>query len=168
MQSIANRPRLTIEPTPTDRVVEAAAVAGLAFAFATVALYWPALPERVPTHFGFAGKPDAWGTKSSLWFLPGMLAVLYIVMTVVCRFPHVFNYPVPITPENAESQYRIALEAIRWLKMECIWILAYLNWQVIQVALGSAEDLGVWFVPVTLAVVLGTSLVFIIRAYRAR
>jgi len=38
---------------------------------------WPRLPDRIPTHFGLNGMPDAWsGTTLTSWFLVPGLALL--------------------------------------------------------------------------------------------
>ncbi|HJV23088.1 MAG TPA: DUF1648 domain-containing protein [Holophagaceae bacterium] len=47
---------------------------------------WPRLPERVPTHWGISGKPDAWGPKSAMVFtLPGVLTGLVALVILVSR-----------------------------------------------------------------------------------
>ena len=61
MDTIRTRPRLKIEPTPTDRVVETTALVGMAFLVVATAFYWPMLPKTIPTHFDIAGKVDGWG-----------------------------------------------------------------------------------------------------------
>lgn len=168
MRTTSNRPKLNIEPTPTDRVVETTALMGMAFLVVATAFYWPMIPKTIPTHFDIVGKVDGWGPKWNLLVMPVIGAVIYAMMTIVCRFPHTFNYPVAITEENAERQYRIALTVMRWLKMEMIWLFAYLNWQTVEVALGRAKGLDVLTMPIALAVIFGTSIVLVVRAYRAR
>ena len=37
--------------------------------FVLVALAWPHLPEKVPTHWGVGGQVDAYGSPSTLWLL---------------------------------------------------------------------------------------------------
>lgn len=54
-------------PSPRTRPVIAWALLCLALGVAAIvtgALRYDALPERYPTHFGFSGEPDAFGTKS--------------------------------------------------------------------------------------------------------
>lgn len=47
---------------------------------------WDSLPERVPTHWGISGEPDAWGSRSSLFILPlaalGILALLTLLLRI--------------------------------------------------------------------------------------
>lgn len=169
MDTIKTRPRIKIEPTPTDKVVETTALVGVAFLVVVTAFYWPMVHKTtIPTHFDIAGKVDGWGPKWTLLLMPVMGAVIYILISIVSRFPHTFNYPVPITEENAERQYRIAVTVMRWLKMEMVWLFAYLNRQMIQVALGKAKGLDALSMPIALAVIVGTSIVLVVRTYRAR
>lgn len=166
--AIPNRPRLMVVPTPTDIVVEITAAVGVVVAIATVVYYFPVLPAKIPTHFDITGAVDGWGPKSTLLMMPVVTLAMYILLSVVCLFPHTFNYPVAITEENAERQYRIALTVIRWLKMEMVWMFACINMQTIQVALGNAKGMGPAFAFVSLGAITATIIVLLVRAYRAR
>jgi len=52
------------------------------FAFAFSAVLYPSLPERVPTHWGLDGKPDAWGGAGSIFIMP-MLMVGFMGLTLL-------------------------------------------------------------------------------------
>lgn len=145
----------------------AAALGLLTMAFVTIK-YWPLLPETIPHHFGVSGKPDAWGGKWILWLLPGISLVLYVGLTILSRYPHIYNYPWLITEKNAAAQYHLARTMIGALKAEIVLIFAYLQWQTIQVALGKAEGLGIAFLPAFLLLVFGTIGVYFRKAYQAR
>jgi uncharacterized membrane protein len=60
---------------------------------------WPDLPERIPTHFGIDGRPDAWAEPTVLsWFgLPLMAVALTLAMywfrAVMPRHPRWVNLP---------------------------------------------------------------------------
>lgn len=68
-------------------------VVGLAALFVASSLAFPTLPERIPTHFGFDGRPDAWTpTTLASWFaLPAvalaMAAVLHALPALLSRHP---------------------------------------------------------------------------------
>jgi uncharacterized membrane protein len=70
--------------------------------FSILYLYWklPTLPEIIPVHFNGSGKPDGWGPKHTLWFLPSLLAGLHALFFWLLRNPKRFNYPVAITTSN--------------------------------------------------------------------
>jgi len=168
MKTIQGRPKLRISPSPTDVAVELVAAAGLAFLLITSVNYWQHLPAKIPMHFNGSGAVDQWGPKTGLWVMPVIGVVSYLALTIIGWFPWTFNYPVRITAENAERQYRIGVAITRWLKMEILWILAYVNWQTIQIAMGRTHKLSAAFMPVTLAVITGTIIVLIVQAYRGR
>ncbi|WP_071593339.1 DUF1648 domain-containing protein [Kamptonema formosum] len=106
----ANRPILSIPRSPAATVLDIVAAAGTVLSVALPVQSWKALPPVIPVHFGLSGMPDGWGAKAILWLFPALSAAIYMGLTVLSRFPHTFNYPVPITSENAARQYRLAGE----------------------------------------------------------
>jgi hypothetical protein len=112
--------------------------------------------------------PDAWGSKTSIWVLTGVGAGLYALLTIVSRFPHTFSFLWAITEENAERQYQIARTMVGCLKAEIICLFVYMEFGIIQVAMGKTDGLGVVFVPITLIVIFGTVFLCLIKGYLAR
>ncbi len=74
------------------------------------------LDSVVATHFNIKGEADAFGSKYSLLLIPLFAFVLTLGLTILNRFPHIFNFPVKITPENVERQYHLATRVIRWMQ----------------------------------------------------
>ncbi len=166
MMTREKRPVLKLPLTRMEIGFEVTAALGvLAIIFMTV-LFWPALPELVPRHFGFTGKADAWADRNFVIFLPAVALLLYAAMTALGRYPHLFNYPWAITPENARVQYRLARTFFIVVKTEVVWSFAYVQWKSIQVALGRAEGLGAAWTPVFLMVVFGALGLYLYRASR--
>lgn len=44
-----------------------------------ILVMYPNMPDVIPTHFGLWGEPDAWGKKSSIFFIFGMQIIILIV-----------------------------------------------------------------------------------------
>ena len=150
------RPILTLSQTRHAMILNGLAIAGLV-ALCVVAIHaWSTLPDRFPTHFGFDGKPNGWGGKATLLWLPLVGLATYILLTILVRFPQHFNYAVRITEANAARQYQIACSMLAWLKTEMVWIYAYLEWQIMTLAIAENPTLGIWFLPVSLILVFGT------------
>src|SRR5580698_1465299 len=74
------------------------------------------LPDKIPTHFDFAGNPDAWGSSQMLLLLPAIGIFLYLTISFVSRFPNSFNYPVRVSAQNRVRLQSIALNMIAFLK----------------------------------------------------
>ena len=130
--------------------------------------FWPVLPETIPTHFGFSGEPDAWGSKTTLLILPLTSLVLYVILTVVGLFPHSYNYLWAITEKNALEQYVLAKALIGSLKVEIIWLFSYMVWKIIMISLRKADGMGDGLVLVFLAIIFGTVGIYFYRSARAR
>ena len=82
--------------------------------------------------------------------LPLLAVVLYGFLTVLSRFPHSFNYPVPITPENAGTQYRLAIRLLLVLKTALVGVFFAIYIGVSTTAAGVQRGLSMWFLPVAL------------------
>jgi uncharacterized membrane protein len=162
------RPVLELKYTPMEKLLEVLALAGLLYTAALLFTEWDQLPLRIPKHFGISGEPDGWGDKSNLSVLLLVGAGLYALLTILGFFPHLGNYPWEITVENAARQYRITRSLLAWLKMELVWLFAYIEWCTIQVAKGRANGLSPHLLLTVVLVLLGTVGFHIIRAYQNR
>jgi len=143
------------------KTLEAISLAALAVLFWSTwrALSGPGqLPDRIPTHFDLAGHADGWGSPQALLMVPAVAFVLYLGITLVARFPAVFNYPVRVTPENRRRLEELALNMICWLKTELVCLFAWLQILTIDAARRSGPKPSVNFalVPVSIVVVFAT------------
>lgn len=146
--------------------------------FALLMLFWITyqalaglnrLPDRVATHFDAAGNANAWGPPTVLWVLPITAAGLYLLMTIVSRFPVAFNYPVRVTKDNAARLQAAALDMVALLKTELVSFFAILQWAIVRSARRGEGHIFALLVPALVIVVLSTvgwSLVAMLRAGR--
>ena len=56
---------------------------------------------------------------------------------------------------------------VGWLNVEVCWMFAYISLAMVRNGMGLQAGLGMWFLPVTLVVVLGTSAFYMVRIYKA-
>ena len=162
------RPVLHMPRSGLEWAVEALALLGVVLTVALPAFFWDRLPDRVPTHFGFSGQPDAWGPKAWIWAVPAVSVALYLGLSWLARFPHRLNYPWPITPENAPAQYRCARWLLLSLKAVIGWTFAWIVWGTIQTSLGNASGLGQAFLPLTVGAIAGILGLYFVKSYRQR
>lgn len=148
-----SQPKIALELTLADRLLEALAALFVLLLGVVPLVYYGDLPDRIPQHYDAAGEVDIYGPKYLLLVLAGVGILLYGLMTWVGRHPHWFNYPVAITPENAERQYRIATRLMRALKLVVVLLFFYITYNTIRIGMGRAEGLS----PVLLWVMLGSN-----------
>jgi uncharacterized membrane protein len=114
------------------------------------------LTGRIPVHFNAAGQPDRWGSPASFLAVPILALVLYVLMTVVARYPSAFNFPVRVSPANRRQLEALALQMISWLKAEVLCLFAGVQAMTVTSARGGEAHLSLWFMPITLVVVFAT------------
>ena len=70
-------------------------IAIVLFTWAIAINVYDELPDRIPTHFGFDGKPDRWSDKTPFRFymIPVIQSVIVAVFIWIIRYPKLFNFP---------------------------------------------------------------------------
>ncbi|MCC5925753.1 MAG: DUF1648 domain-containing protein [Bacteroidetes bacterium] len=134
-------PKIAIQKESIDYVIERAGFIGLIVLIAVPAYYFGSLPEEVPRHFGADGNPTAWAGKGIIWLLPSMGLILFVKMSILAHFPHIYNYPTKVTEENAERLYRLATRMIRSLNTLIVFVFLYITYSSILTALGEQDGL---------------------------
>lgn len=117
---------------------------------------WKTLPDQIPAHFGFSGKPDRWTGKGwelvVLIFLPPiMAALLYGLLAVSRRFTWLLNIPdkqrfLSLPMEKQKPFWNILSEMISGLvSFICILFYSLLH-SIEQVAYGHISGLSWVFI----------------------
>jgi uncharacterized membrane protein len=156
------RPRITIIPTTADKALEILAWAVLAGLWLYVILRYPSLPDIIPTHINGKGEIDGHGSKQTLWIIPGIATVLFVGITILNRYPHIFNYPTEITEENAPRIYRLATRMMRFMKLSTTLIFCIIVYDMTRRIDGSAP----WILPLIM-LISGVPLIwFLYKTFR--
>jgi len=163
---IENRKSTTLPRTRLDVVFDILTMLGVVAAVTLMIVYWPRLPERIPYHFGPSGEPDAWGGKGVLVVAPIIVLFVTSVLTAVMKSPAKMNYPVKITPENAERQYRLARNLLLIVRTEIAWTGAVVVWEQIQAGMRGASTFSITMLPLPFVLLIGTIVVYFVIARR--
>lgn len=159
------RPKLKLPKTPLEIIFDGVGLLMLVGSIVYLLAVWSSLPVEVPAHYNAVGEVDRWGSKWEIIFLPIISSVLWIGMTVLEKYPHVYNFP-RLTKENVRAQYLNGRKMINVLKNVIAILFAYISWNSIYVALGRADSLGAWFLPVFFIVIFVPMIYFYIRSLR--
>jgi len=164
----ADRPRLNLPFSKVEWVLQ---IMTLTVIFATVGVvyyYWVTLPEQITIHFNIFGAPDRQGPKSTLIFLCAISIVNWLMMTVLARFPHTFNYLKPITEKNAASQYLLARKFILVMNLEVTGLMFFAIWSCIQVSIDAAQSIDLSSLISLLVALLVSVAIYMFRANRTQ
>ncbi|MDP4549503.1 DUF1648 domain-containing protein [Alkalihalobacillus macyae] len=165
---MANRPKVITEKTIVQKIFDVASLLFLLSSFGYVLVNWSILPEQVPIHFNAVGDPNNWGPNSMLIVLPFIGTVLWIGLSILERYPHVYNYIVKITEANAAFQYRNAVALIHFLKNTIAILFAFLTRECFLIGSGEQEALSTGLMPLFLILLFGAVGLYIIQSIRWR
>jgi uncharacterized membrane protein len=130
-------------------------------------LTWDSLPARIPRHFGLSGRPDAWAEDPNvLLILAATSAGLYLLLTLIPRFPSLANLSVQLTDANRDRQFRLLGEFLAVLKTFLLGNFFAINMLTVAVGRGEMDGLGAWFLPITMGATLACVAVYLRLAHR--
>ena len=162
------RPKIKIELTTADKTIEIIGWSLIISVWGLTITNYANLPDTIPIHYNGAGQADGFGGKATILTLPLIATVLFVALTFLNKFPHIFNYPTKITQDNALRQYTNATRLIRYLKLIIVFIFGLIAFKTIQNANGEADGLGVWFLPLTMGLIFIPLIYFVIKSFKTK
>ena len=162
------RPRIRIELTVTDKAVEIIGWFALLAIWVLVISNYSNLPDTIPTHYNGMGNADGFGNKTNILILPLIASILFVGITIINKFPYIFNYPTQITEENALRQYTNATRMLRFMKLILVILSGLFTFKTIQGANGQSFGHGIWFLPLTLGLIFIPLTYFITKSFRTK
>ncbi|MGZ5285737.1 MAG: DUF1648 domain-containing protein [Flavisolibacter sp.] len=119
-----------------------------------IIIFFSKMPDQVPGHFNFAGKADNYINKEYIFILPILATIIYISMTILNRHPHLYNYPVKLTAQNARRLYTSAVRLIRVIKLTVVIIFSGIVYMTYNTSVAQGGGPGAWFFPLALGLIL--------------
>ena len=144
------RPILKPALTKADYILEAIAILAIVSVWILPLLLFHNLPDTIPTHYKINGEADGWGSKTSIFILPAISLVLVTGLGILNKFPHIFNYPVRVTADNALQLYCKGTRLIRIVKVMISLLFLFIEWLICNTG-GNAKLPG-WLLPVILII----------------
>ena len=163
-----NRQKIKLELTAIDKVGEFLGWASVVVIWYITISNYNALPEIIPKHYNIAGEVDGFGEKSNILILPIISTIFFIVLSILNKFPHIFNHPTYITQQNAQKQYINATRLIRYLKLIIVVIFGFIAFKTIYTANGKSVGLGSWFLPLLLVLIFIPLVYSIVKSILAK
>lgn len=157
------RPILKIALSKFDKLLELVSLILFITLWIICTLELINLPNIIPIHFDFSGKPDNYGSKNTLLILPIIMSLVAILFTYLCKRPHIFNYPSKITKDNAEQQYKLATQMLRVLKIGILFLGNIILCLLYTTVTHNNINLGYLVLPIIFCCVLLPTLVYVIK-----
>jgi hypothetical protein len=94
---------------------------------------WSSLPEEIPVHFGFSGRPDNWGSRFQAWIIPCVALVIYGAFSYAGG---TWGWLLGRRPDLPHG-----IEPLLLIRMFVDLLMTYITWGTIRVAHKEAEGL---------------------------
>lgn len=141
------RPKIKVPIEGLDLVLDILSVTLLILIIVYAIISYSELPDTIPSHFNANGEVDGYSDKSMIWLLPGLGIILFFGMYTLNRFPHLHNYMVNITEENALKNYRLSTRIIRFTNLFIMIIFGIVLYSIVESAKNNNSDMGNWILP---------------------
>ena len=119
---------------------------------------WKTIPAEIPGHYNAAGEVDKVTDKSSLIVLLIVGWIIFIGLSVVEKFPQIWNTGVQVTEQNKEKVYRILKTMIGTIKLLVVLMFSYL-----MLYSTTGKNLPPLFMPAFLILMFGPIAFFIFQ-----
>ncbi|MCY1050279.1 DUF1648 domain-containing protein, partial [Mammaliicoccus sciuri] len=125
------------------------------------------LPDKIPSHYNFAGNADAWSTKTFIFFMPVLGLLIWLILHYLVSNPKIDKYiHVPsLYDQPNKAQIENAKLLIYFIKFEMMALFTFLVIKDLYTALGMPFKLGVWETIIILSVIGVTIIIFMARNY---
>lgn len=160
-----SNPKINLEIKPLDKTIEILTGFLLFFMWVWLLYHYSNLPERIPTHFNFNGQADGFGHKNNLFILAILATIIYIVLSVLKKIPHLLNYPVTVTEENAFKLYYLSNQMLRYLKFLTILVMCMVEIFNINIAKNNVSILPNILISGIISLIFISTIYFIIKMF---
>lgn len=151
-----------------DKKLEIAALLMLIPVLGYALFLYLVLPETIAIHFDAAGNPDGYGSKSTVFILPGIYLLLQFLMSVMAQTPELLNAPVKLTEENKERQLQFGKRFMQVLRIVIGLVFLGIDYAAYGFGEKSNSDLPTWFLPFILVLLFAPLIWYFIAARRLR
>ena len=163
---MSNKPKIKLELTFFDKVLETLSLVFFAFLWFITIWNYSALPKVIPVHFDYKGEADQFGGKGTIFGIPIIATVLYILLTILNKYPHLHNYATKVTLENAEKNYTRSTRILRTVKLAILIIFLMIVIQTVEISKINGTAISVWLLPFSLALIFIPIIISFIRSKR--
>lgn len=123
-----------------------------------LSISWKTIPDEIPGHYNAAGEVDKITDKNSLIVLLIVGWIMFIGLSVVEKFPQIWNTGIQVTEQNKEKVYRILKTMIGTIKLLVALVFSYLTLHST-----TGQNLSPLFLPVFLILMFGSITFFIFQ-----
>lgn len=146
------RPKIKVPLEGLDIVLDILSATILILFITYTIISYSDLPETIPTHFNLKGEADGYGKKSMMWLLPALGIVMFFGLYIMNKYPHLHNYMVNITEDNALQNYRFSTRIVRFVNLFVMITFGVISYSIVETSKGHNNAIDNWFFPIVIGI----------------
>ena len=117
------------------------------------------LPDIIPIHFGIDGKPNGWGEKYTIFFIPIINLALVGFMASVRKHPFSYlNLPIKFSNNNLEERVKLGKQLLDLISVAISTLFFFVELHIVISSQNPMSSNGLFFVIFSIVVaILGLS-----------
>lgn len=148
------RPRIKIPYESFDIIIECISITIILLMWIYIILEYSQLPDVIASHFNSKGIADDYNSKIIIWIIPSIATGIYILLFIINRYPHIHNYMVNITIENAYKNYKFSTRILRIVNLFTVSLMMYVAYFIVE----SAKEVQITMSNLLLPIIIGFSI----------
>ena len=132
------------------KLCQCIAVASVIICWGLAFYYFSKLPPTIPIHFDAAGKPNNWGSRSSIFLFPVIGTILVFGINALAKYPHIFNYAQKVTEQNASRLYKQGIKMLYIVNAIVGFILMICVISTLTAVFNTDNQMDSWSLPLIL------------------
>ena len=117
------------------------------------------MPDIIPIHFGIDGKPNGWGEKYTIFFIPVINLALVGFMASVRKHPFSYlNLPIKLSNNNLEERVKLGKQLLDLISVAISTLFFFIELHIVISSQNPMSSNGLFFVIFSIVVaILGLS-----------
>ena len=117
------------------------------------------LPATIPIHFGIDGKPNGWGEKYTIFFIPFINLALVGFMASVRKHPFSYlNLPIKLSNNNLEERVKLGKQLLDLICVAISILFFFVELHIVKSSQNPISSNGLFIVIISIvAAILGLS-----------
>lgn len=148
-----------------NRIIDILGVILTLFLVVIIFMHWKDAPDIIPIHYNIRGEIDGYGSRNIILYILPIALIIYMVMSILGRYPQIYNYAVKITPKNKQNQYNMASTFMRVINIEVMLIFVSMQMKL-DTASTSNSNLFMLFLPIELIIIFGSIAFYIYKSIK--
>lgn len=153
--------------TQTEKLLNILSYILLIFYWIMVLFAFQKLPEQIPTHYNGSGEIDAYGSKNSIFMLPVIASIQFLLFSALIKNPQLLNFK---DKESIEKQIENTSKTFLYVKIAILIAFIYIDFKTIEIAINgdNKNGLGIWFLPLFLILISIPIILNILKSKRIK